>query len=153
MGTVFMEKENLNSDDSKKTALRSFLQKDENVRYKYFIGKDMQQNFGKTFEDFTLLHYDDEYARKVGFDQRVVQGALLSAIIVKSITRAFGDSAILRVHNLEMYNPIYPESEIVVELHVLSNIRNTLVKLRSRIYVGDTLHYEGQTKIKVFKDI
>ena len=129
------------------------LQKDESVRYKYFIGKEMMQHFGKTFDDFTLLHYDDDYARKVGFERRVVQGALVSCIIVKSIVRAFGDSAILRSHNLEFHKPIYPESEIVVELYVLSNIKNKLLTLKSRVYVGDTPHYEGTTKIKAFEDI
>jgi acyl dehydratase len=129
------------------------LQKNESVRYKYFIDKDMQQNFGKTFNDFTLLHYDDEYARKVGFQRRVVQGALISCIIVKSIVLTFGDSAILRSHNLEFHKPIYPESEITVELYVLSNIRNKLITLRSRVYVRETLRYEGETKIKAFTDI
>lgn len=129
------------------------LQKHESVRYKYFIDKDMMQNFGETFDDFTLLHYDDEYARKVGFERRVVQGALVSCIIVKSIVQAFGDSAILQSHNLEFHKPIYPESEIMVELYVLSNIRNKLITLRSRVYVGETPHYEGTTKIQAFEDI
>lgn len=129
------------------------LQKGESARYNYFVGKDMMQNFGKTFDDFTLLHYDDEYARKVGFERRVVQGALVSCIIVKSIVRAFGDSAILRSHNLDFHRPIYPESEITVELQVLSNIRNRLITLRSRVYVRGILHYEGMTKIKAFEDI
>jgi acyl dehydratase len=129
------------------------LQKGDTVRYNYFVGKEMMQNFGLTFDDFTLLHYDDDYARKVGFKSRVVQGALVSSIIVKSIVRAFGDSAILRVHNLEFIKPIYPENEITVELHVLQNIRNALVTLRSRIYVGETLHYQGMTKIKAFENI
>ena len=129
------------------------LQKGESARYNYFVDKDMMQNFGKTFDDFTLLHYDDEYARKVGFERRVVQGALVSCIIVKSIVRAFGDSAILRSHNLDFHRPIYPESEITVELQVLSNIRNKLITLRSRVYVRGILHYEGMTKIKAFEDI
>jgi len=129
------------------------LQKHESVRYKYFIGKDVMQNFGKTFDDFALLHYDDEYARKVGFERRIVQGVLVSGIIVKSIVRTFGDSAILRSHNLEFHKPIYPESEIMVELYVLSNIRNKLITLRSTVYVGETIHYEGTTKVKAFEDI
>jgi acyl dehydratase len=111
------------------------------------------QSFGQTFDDFTLLHYDDDYARKVGFKARVVQGALVSCLIVKSIVRAFGDSAILRVHNLDFVKPVYPENEITVELLVTQNIRNTLVTLRSRIYVGETLHYQGMTKIKAFENI
>jgi acyl dehydratase len=109
-------------------------------------------NFGTTFDDFTLLHYDDDYARKVGFKRRPVQGALVSCIIVKSIVKAFGDSSILRVHNLEFHEPIYPGSEITIELEVLSNIRNTLISLKSRVYVGETLHYEGNTKIKAFEN-
>ncbi len=129
------------------------LQKGESVRYNYFVDKDLMHNFGTTFDDFTLLHYDDDYARKVAFEGRVVQGALVSCLIVKSIVKAFGDSAILRVHNLEFRKPIYPENEITIELHVLSNIRNKLVTLRSRVYVRETLHYEGMTKIRAFEDI
>ena len=128
------------------------LQKGEKVRYNYFVDKDLMFNFGTTFDDFTLLHYDDDYARNVGFKMRPVQGALVSCIIVKSIVKAFGDSSILRNHNLEFHEPIYPGNEITIELEVLSNIRNILVSLKSRVYVGETLHYEGDTKIKAFVD-
>jgi acyl dehydratase len=140
--------------NSKKiSAVRILPQKGENVRYTYLVDRDLMRDFGNTFEDFTLLHYDNEYARRVGFERTPVQGALISCLIVKSIVRAFGDSAILRVHNLEFINPVYPGNEIAVELHVISNLRNKLVTLRSRIYSGETLHYEGLTKIKVFIDI
>jgi acyl dehydratase len=140
-------------NNKKNSTVRIFPQKGERVRYTYFIDRDLMQDFGNTFEDFTLLHYDDEYARRVGFERTPVQGALISCLIVKSVVRAFGDSAILRVHNLEFINPIYPGNEIVVELQVISNLRNKLVTLKSRIYTGETLHYEGLTKIKVFNDI
>jgi acyl dehydratase len=129
------------------------LQKDETARYNYFIGKDMLQHFGETFDDFTLLHYNDEFARKVGFNGRVVQGALVSCLIVKSIVRSFGDSAILRSHNLEFFEPIYPENEITVELLVLSNIRNKVIRLRSRVFILETLHYQGNTKIWAFENL
>lgn len=129
------------------------LQVGNSVRYNYYISSEMMQNFGSTFDDFTLLHYDDEYAKKVGFQSRVVQGALVSCIIVKSIVKAFGDSAILRTHHLDFLKPIYPENEVHIELIVLSNIKNTLVTLRSRVLVNDKLHYEGLTKIKAFEEI
>ncbi len=131
----------------------NLLRKNESVRHDYVVDREIMQHFGETFDDFTLLHYSDDYARRVGFERTPVQGALVSAIIVKSIVRAFGDSAILRVHNLEFHRPIYPGSRIVVELHVLENLKNKLVTLRSRVYVGDKLHFEGMTKIKTFEDI
>lgn len=129
------------------------LQKGESVKYDYFVDRGTMQDFGEAFDDYTLLHYDDDYARKVGFERTPVQGALISAIIVKSIVRAFGDSAILRVHNIEFFKPFYPGSTITVELHVLQNIRNMLVTLRSRVYLGETLHYQGMTKIRAFEGI
>jgi acyl dehydratase len=129
------------------------LQKNESVRYNYVVDRELMNHFGETFDDWTLLHYDDEYARKVGFERTPVQGALISCIIVKSIVRAFGDSAILRVHNLEFFKPVYPGAEITVELHVLTNIKNKLVTMRSRIYIGETLHYAGMTKIRAFENI
>jgi acyl dehydratase len=129
------------------------LQTGESVRYDYVVDKGMQRDFGATFDDWTLLHYDDDYAREVGFERTPIQGALISAIIVKSVVRAFGDSAILRVHNIEFFKPVYPGSTISVELHVLKNIRNMLVTMRSRIYVGETLHYQGMTKIRAFDNI
>lgn len=129
------------------------LQKGESVRHNYIVDRDIMHDFGATFDDWTLLHYDDDYARKVGFERTPVQGALISAIIVKSIVRGFGDSCILRVHNLEFHKPVYPGDEITVELHVLVNLRNMLVTLRSRILIGDTIHYEGMTKIRTFENI
>ena len=129
------------------------LQKGEFVRHNYVVGRDIQHDFAVTFDDWTLLHYDDDYARKVGFEMTPIQGALISAIIVKSIVRAFGDSCILREHNLMFHKPVYPGSEITVELLVLVNLRNMLVTLRSRVYVGETMHYEGKTKIRTFENI
>jgi acyl dehydratase len=129
------------------------LQTNESVRYDYIVDREIMHDFGTTFDDWTLLHYDDDYARKVGFERTPVQGALISAIIVKSIVRGFGDSAILRVHNLEFFKPVYPGSTITVELFVLSNLRNQLVTMRSRVYIGDTLHYQGMTKIRAFENI
>lgn len=131
----------------------TMLRKNDSIRYNYVVDRETMHAFGATFDDWTLLHYDDDYARKVGFERTPVQGALVSAIIVKSIVRAFGDSAILRIHNLGFHKPIYPGSEITVELFVLENIRNMLVSLRSRVFIGDTVHYEGMTKIKTFENI
>jgi len=134
--------------------IRALLQKGESARYRYFIDKNIMQNFGETFDDFTSLHFDDDYARQVGFEGGTpVQGALVSCIIVKSISLTFGDSAILLSHKLDFLKPIYPGNEIMVELHVLSNTRNTIITMRSRVYVGVDLHYEGETKIKAFDDI
>jgi len=129
------------------------LQNGESVRFDYVVDRQLMHNFGETFDDWTLLHYEDDYARKVGFERTPVQGALISCIIVKSIVSAFGDSAILRVHNLEFFKPVYPGSRITVELYVLANIRNQLVSMRSRVYIGEMLHYEGMTKIKAFENI
>lgn len=129
------------------------LKKGESVRHDYVVDRNTMRNYGATFDDWTLLHYDDDYARKVGFERTPVQGALISAIIVKSIVRAFGDSAILREHNLAFHKPIYPGSEISVDLHVLNNLRNMLVTLRSRVYIGEILHYEGMTKIRTFEHV
>jgi acyl dehydratase len=140
-------------DNHKKTIVRTLPQKNESVSYKYFISKAVMQHFGETCDDFTLLHYDDEYARKVGFKRRVVQGILISGFVIRSIVHSFGDSAILRSYNLEFHKPIYPESEITIELYVMSNLRNKLVTLRSRVYVQETLHYEGLIKVRVFDDI
>ena len=139
---------------SRWSPIRVLLQKGESARYRYFIDKDLMQNYGETFDDFTLLHYDDDYAQKVGFEGgSPVQGALVSCIIVKSIALTFGDSAILRSHKLEFLKPIYPGNEIIVELYVLSNIKNKLITMRSRVYVGVVLHYEGETIIMAFDDI
>ncbi len=129
------------------------LQKGEFVRYDYVVDRQVMHDFGATFDDWTLLHYNDDFARKVGFERTPVQGALISAIIVKSIVRAFGDSAILRVHNIEFFKPVYPGSTITIELMVLTNLRNMLVSLQSRVYVGETLHYQGMTKIRAFENI
>jgi acyl dehydratase len=134
--------------------VRRLPQKGESARYKYFIDKELMQHFGETFDDFTQLHYDDDYARKVGFaGGRPVQGALVSCLIVKSISLTFGDSAILQTHNLEFIEPIYPGNEITVELYVLANTRDKLITMRSRIYVGEDIHYQGETRIKAFNDI
>jgi acyl dehydratase len=98
-------------DSHIKTVVRTLPQKNESVSYKYFISKAVMLHFGETFDDFTLLHYDDEYARKVGFKRRVVQGIIISGFVIRSIVLAFGDSAILRSYSLEFHKAIYPETD------------------------------------------
>lgn len=133
--------------------VKYILQKGESISYDYHVDEKMQLNFGKTFDDFTLLHYDDEYARDVAFERRPMQGALISCIIVKSIVKAFGDSTILKEHNLTFHRPIYPGSTITTKLTVDTNIKNKLVNVLTEVWVKDTLHYTGNTKIRVFEDI
>jgi acyl dehydratase len=129
------------------------LQQGESVNYKYIIDNEWTQEVGKAFNFFPLLHHDDEYAKKVGFEKRLIPGVLVSSIIIKSLVLAFGNSTILREHNLEFKKPIFPESEVGVELYVLKNIRNKVVSLRSRVYVGRAIHCEGFSKIRVFENI
>lgn len=133
--------------------VKYILQKGESISYDYLVDEKMQLNFGKTFDDFTLLHYDDEYARDVAFERRPMQGALISCIIVKSIVKAFGDSTILKEHNLTFHRPIYPGSTITTKLTVDTNIKNKLVNVLTEVWVKDTLHYTGNTKIRVFEEI
>ncbi|MGA1873944.1 MAG: MaoC family dehydratase [Thermoplasmatota archaeon] len=132
---------------------KRILDKGESVSYDFFVDEEMQLNFGKTFDDWTLLHYDDDYARDVAFERRPMQGALISCIIVKAIVMAFGDSTILKAHNLTFHKPIYPGNTITVKLNVDNNIRNKLVNVVTEVWIKDTLHYSGNTKIRVFEEI
>lgn len=129
------------------------LQKGESVEFKEKVSIEMQRKFAEAFNDFTYLHYNDDYGRRVGFNSRVVQGALISCIIVKEIVIAFGDSAILRTHDLAFTKPIYPNQEFTIRLEVLSNIKDQVIKIGTKVLVGDELHYRGTTKIKAFADI
>lgn len=129
------------------------LDKGESARYDHVVSKQIQKKFGETFKDFTYLHYNDEYARRCGFRERPIQGALISAIIVKDIVLTFGDSAILITHNLSFIKPIYPDEDFKIELHVISNIKNKVIKMRTRVLRGEDIHYQGETKIKAFEDI
>jgi acyl dehydratase len=129
------------------------LQTGESNQYEHVVSIKDQKNFGETFEDFTYLHYNDDYARRCGFRERPIQGALISAIIVKDIVLSFGDSAILRSHNLTFMRPIYPNESFIIELFVISNIKNKAIKIRTRVIQNDMIHYQGETKIKAFDDI
>jgi len=44
-------------------------------------------------------------------------------------------------------------SDRIAYASIRYNLRNMLVTLRSRIYVGETLHYQGMTKIRAFENI
>ena len=129
------------------------LQNGESAEYNHNVTKEIQKKFGETFKDFTYLHFNDEYARRCGFIERTVQGALISAIIVKDIVLSFGDSAILKEHNITFFKPIYPDQDFNIELYVLKNIKNQVIRIRTRVIRNGETHYQGMTKIKVFEDI
>ncbi len=133
--------------------IKNIMKKGESVSYDYLVDEELQLKFGKTFDDFTLLHYDDQFAKDVAFERRPIQGALISAILVKSVVKAFGDSSILKEHNITFHKPVYPGSMITTKLTVESNIKNKLVNLKTEVLVKETLHYTGNTKIRVFEEI
>ncbi len=51
------------------------------------------------------------------------------------------------------HKPVSPGSEITVELLAPVNLGSMLVTLRSRVYIGETMHYEVKTKIGTFESI
>jgi len=123
------------------------------VEFETTVTKKMMQDYGCLFHDFSSLHYDDEFAKEVGFNSRVVQGGLISCLIIKCISETFGDSTILKSHYVEFMKPIYPEQVFKIRLTIIKNIRNRLMQLETKILIEDVQYFRGFSKIRIAKDL
>lgn len=96
------------------------------------IDDQQMRSFAVLSGDFNPLHTDDEFARKKGFEGRVVYGGLLVAKISEIIgMRLPGRNSIWASLSLEFLKPLYVDERAELEAEIASRSESTgLVELK-----------------------
>jgi acyl dehydratase len=96
------------------------------------IDDQQMRSFAVLSGDFNPLHTDDEFARKKGFEGRVVYGGLLVAKISEIIgMRLPGRNSVWASLSLEFLKPLYVDERAELEAEIASRSESTgLVELK-----------------------
>lgn len=104
-------------------------------------------NYSKLTHDSNPLHFNSQFARDSGFNDRIVHGMLVAALFPRIIASHF-PGAIYVSQNLQFKSPVYIGEEIVAEIKAL-NIRvnkdKYVGKFSTKCYKhGDLVCIEGE---------
>lgn len=116
------------------------------------IDGGMVDSFAKLTGDFSPLHIDDEYAKKSGFDGRVVHGMLMASFFSKLIGMLCpGEKALYLSQEAKFINTLPVDSEILVEGVVTAKFDSVnIIELKTTIYSLDKKKIvDGLAKVKV----
>ncbi|KAK6926829.1 MaoC-like dehydratase domain [Dillenia turbinata] len=102
--------------------------------------------YSKVSHDANPLHFDAEFARNAGFDDRLVHGMLVASLFPQIIASYF-PGAVYASQSLHFRLPVYIGDQITGEVQAI-NIREHkkryLVKFSTRCYKRGTLVLEGE---------
>src|SRR5689334_7965499 len=80
----------------------------------YFtVDKKVYSVFIDTFKDRNPLHVDTDYARKKGFQEKVMHGAILTGFLSYFIGEAWPEkNVIVHSYNIQYVSPVYLDDQL-----------------------------------------
>jgi len=82
--------------------------------------------FGKLSEDYNPVHFDDNFAKKLGFDSRIAHGLTVNSILSKYYGTEFpGKGTLFLGYQYIFLAPIYPNEEYNVEISFMKEVKKT----------------------------
>lgn len=117
------------------------------------ISADDMDVFSTLSGDRSRIHHDAPFARKNGFDQPVVYGALIIAHLSELVGMHLpGDLGLATGWTIDFHNPLYVDeaAEFQAELvHVSEGTRT--VKIRFKVFAGEKLVAAGSAGSKILE--
>lgn len=115
------------------------------------IDAGQMQRFAELSGDFNPLHIDDAFARRKGFEGRVVYGALLIAKISELIgMRLPGKNSVWASLSVDFLKPLYVDQPAELEAVVARTSPSTgLVELGLTLRRGDKRLLKGRAEVIV----
>ncbi|EEF36020.1 oxidoreductase, putative [Ricinus communis] len=111
-----------------------------------FSNQDVTE-YSKVSNDLNPLHFDDEFARNAGFEDRIVHGMLVAALFPRIIASHF-PGAVYVSQGLHFRSPVYIGDEIVGEVQAVSireNKKRYIVKFSTKCFKnGELLVLDGE---------
>lgn len=120
--------------------------------FKKKISGDMVDSFAKLSGDFSPLHMDNNYAKKSGFDGRVIHGMLMASFFSKLVGMLCpGEKALYLSQNIKFINILPINSEVLVEGVVVAKFDSVnIIELKTSIYdLNKKKIVDGLARVKV----
>lgn len=107
--------------------------------------------FAELSGDRNALHLDDAAARAMGFDGRVVHGALVGSLISRILgTILPGEGTIYLSQDLDFRRPVYPGVAVSAAVEVTSVREDKpILELRTWVESGGEVVIEGRAVVMV----
>lgn len=124
-----------------------------NARFEQQVTEADIDAFARLSGDHNPLHTDPSYARQAGYRDRVVHGALLSALVSRFVGMELpGKKSLLLSMKMDYAAPTFPGDTLDVSGQVQSiHTEQRVVVLKIRIHCGDELRARGTAMVRVDK--
>lgn len=97
-------------------------------RHKFHVTSDQVSQFADITGDHNRVHFDDEYAKKCGFESKLVHGFLVTSVFSKVFGTLFpGDGTIYMKQSFSFCLPVYIGTELEAAFKVTSKIGRKLI--------------------------
>lgn len=136
----------------------SFQQIKENFEFSksYRIDETVYRALVEVFGDENPLHVDDEYARRSGFDRRVMHGAILQGFLSNFVGMHFpGKNSLILSVSLNYHQPCYLSDEVVLTARVRQKTETgsaVVLEVKFRNAGADTLVASGKLQVALRKE-
>lgn len=98
------------------------------------LTKEMVENYSNLTEDHSAIHAESEFAKEMGFKDRVIHGMLLGGIVSRLVGMELpGRYGILHSVTLNFRKPCYIGDEILVEgeiVEIVESVKTIVVKIK-----------------------
>jgi len=109
-----------------------------NINFDIFITDDDIKNYGTLSGDINPVHFDDEFAKKLGFLQRISHGLIANAEMSKYFGMEFpGNGTLFMSYYYKFLKPLYPNQnyKVVITVPYFDEVKN-IYKCLVKIYDG-----------------
>ena len=98
------------------------------------ITEEQLSEFANLSGDFNEVHFSDEYAKKLGFKNRIVHGMLLQSFISKIIGVDYPGKGSIFISTRNIFlAPIYLDTKYYIKIHTTSKSSNGIFNLLVKI--------------------
>ncbi|KAI3843388.1 hypothetical protein MKX03_025528 [Papaver bracteatum] len=115
-------------------------------RSRKFSEQDVTE-YSKLTHDINPLHFDSEFARSCGFEDRIVHGMLVASLFPRIIASHF-PGAIYVSQSLQFKLPVYIDEEVeaqILALNIRGNRNKNIVKFSTKCFKnGELLAIGGE---------
>jgi 3-hydroxybutyryl-CoA dehydratase len=117
-----------------KTTIHTFREIKEGSHFEhiYQITPAVYEGFLKTFKDYSPIHCDDNYAKLVGFQEKVMHGAILNGFLSHFLGMVMpGKKAMLLTSDMRYTSPCKLNDEVRFQVSVIRKVAATQTLLLS----------------------
>lgn len=123
-------------------------------RHNFHISSEQVEKFAAISGDYNKVHFDDEYAKKCGYDGRLAHGFLVTSVFSKVFGTIFpGDGTIYMTQTFSFQEPVYIGAELEASFKVISKVGRKLT-VRTCITNSETskIVVDGEAEVLISRE-